>query len=366
MSYRSLVVLVLFAAACDKAKSAAPGGGGAGGGMPPMPAEVAVAIRDTVVDAIQATGQIEAVQSTELRPEVTGRITEILVREGQSVAAGTALFKVDDAELKAQVSQAEAERDVARQSLERTKQLIAQNAASQADLENADANARSKEAAYQLLSTRLARTLVRAPFGGIVGRRLVSQGDYVTPQTPLISLQSVNPQHAAFQVPERYAEQLRLGQLVSFKVAALPGKNFSGEVVFVDPVVELPGRTILVKAQVPNPERRLQAGMFIEARLATDVRPNAIVVPEDALLPLGGAVYVWVVKEGAANRREVSLGVRTAGWAEILGGGLNVGDSVVVGGAERLFPGAKVMAQLVERRRGVQTAESSASKTATP
>ena len=123
MSYRSLAVLVLFAAACNKAKSAAPGGGGAGG-MPPMPAEVAVAIRDTVVDAVQATGQIEAVQSTDLRPEVTGRITEMFVREGQAVAAGMPLFKVDDAELKAQVDQAQAERDVAQQSLERTKGLI--------------------------------------------------------------------------------------------------------------------------------------------------------------------------------------------------------------------------------------------------
>ena len=364
MSYRSLAVLVLSAAACDKAKSAAPGAGG----MPPMPVEVAAAIRGTVVDAIQATGQIEALQSTDLRPEVTGRITEILVREGQPVAAGMALFKVDDAELKAQVDQAQAERDVARQSLERTKQLIAQNAASQSDLENADANARSKQASYELLSTRLARTVVRAPFAGLVGRRLVSQGDYVTPQTPLISLQSVNPQQAVFKVPERYAERLQRGQLVSFQVAALPGKNFSGEVVFVDPVVELPGRTILIKAQVPNPERRLQAGMFIEARLATDIRPNAVVVPEDALLPMGGATYVWVVKEGAADRREVSLGVRTAGWAE-LRGGVAAGDQVVVGGAERLFPGAKVMAQVVERRRGAQTAESTATggaKTPTP
>ena len=181
MPYRSLAVLVLLAAACNKAKSASAGGGGdAGGGMPPMPVEVAVALRDTVVDAIQATGQIEAVQSTDLRPEVQGRITRMLVREGQLVDAGTPLFKVDDAELKAQVAQAQAERDVAQQALERTKQLITQNAASQADLETADANARSKEASYELLSVRLQRTVVRAPFGGIVGRRLVSIGDYVT------------------------------------------------------------------------------------------------------------------------------------------------------------------------------------------
>jgi membrane fusion protein (multidrug efflux system) len=126
--------LVVLVAACNKAKSAS-AGGGAGGGMPPSPVEVAVAIRDTVVDAIQATGQIEAVQSTELRPEVQGRITGILVREGQAVAESTPLFKVDDAELKSQAAQADAERQLARQALERTKQLIAQNASSTSDLE---------------------------------------------------------------------------------------------------------------------------------------------------------------------------------------------------------------------------------------
>src|SRR6267142_1768393 len=359
MSYRALAVLLLLAApaACKKANSAAGGGPGGAGGFA-MPVEVAAAIRDTVVDAIAATGQIEAVQSVDLRPEVDGRIVDILVREGQEVGAGTGLFKVDDAELKAQVARAEADRDVAQRNLERTKQLIAQNASSQADLEKADAGYRAAQASYDLLKTRLDRTVVRAPFSGVVGRRLVSIGTYVNSQTPLISLQSVNPQHASFQVPERYAERLRRGQLVSFQVAALPGKNFSGEVIFVDPVVELPARTILIKARVPNPERQLQAGMFIEARLATDIRPNAVVVPEDAILPLQGSTYVWVVKEGKADRREVTLGVRTAGWAEIRGGGIEAGDQVVVGGAERLFPGAPLMPQVVERHRGVPTAES--------
>jgi len=368
MSYRALAVLLLLAApaACKKANSAAGGGPGGPGGFA-MPVEVAAAIRDTVVDAIAATGQIEAVQSVDLRPEVDGRIVDILVREGQEVGVGTGLFKVDDAELKAQVARAEADRDVAQRNLERTKQLMAQNASSQADLERADAGYRAAQASYDLLKTRLDRTVVRAPFAGVVGRRLVSIGTYVNSQTPLISLQSVNPQHAAFQVPERYADQLRRGQLVSFQVAALPGRNFSGEVVFVDPVVELPGRTILIKARVPNPEHQLQAGMFIEARLATNIRPNAVVLPEDAILPVQGSTFVWVVKDGKADRRQVTLGVRTAGWAEILGGGIEAGDQVVVGGAERLFPNAPVMPQVVERRRGASTAESAGvSTTATP
>ncbi|HMC53955.1 MAG TPA: efflux RND transporter periplasmic adaptor subunit [Gemmatimonadaceae bacterium] len=365
MSHRALAVLLLLAApaACKKANSAA--GGGPGGGGFAMPVEVAAAIRDTVVDAIAATGQIEAIQSIELRPEVSGRITDLLVREGQEVGAGTALFKVDDAELKAQVAQAEAERQLARQALERTKQLIAQNASSTSDLEQAEAKSRGADANYDLLKTRLDRTLVRAPFAGVIGRRLVSIGTYVSPQTPLITLQSVNPQHASFDVPERYADRLRRGQLVSFQVAALPGKNFSGEVVFVDPVVSLPGRTILIKARVPNNEHQLQAGMFIEARLATNIRPNAVVVPEDALLPMQGATFVWVVKEGKATQRQVTVGVRTAGWAEVQSG-VEAGDQVVVGGLERLFPNAPVMARVVERHRGAPTGQESTAATNRP
>src|SRR5947208_9121978 len=308
MSYRALAVLLLLAApaACKKANSAA-AGGGPGGGRSAMPVEVAAAIRDTVVDAIATTGQIEAIQSIELRPEVSGRITDILVREGQEVADGTPLFKVDDAELKAQVAQAEAERQLARQALERTKQLITQNASSTSDLEQAEAKSRGADANYDLLKTRLDRTVVRAPFGGVVGRRLASIGTYVSSLTPLITLQSVNPQYASFDVPERYADRLRRGQLVSFQVAALPGNNFSGEVVFVDPVVALPGRTILIKARVPNTEHRLQAGMFIEARLATAIRPNAVVVPEDALLPMQGTPRVRVVRQGRAKQHQATL-----------------------------------------------------------
>jgi membrane fusion protein (multidrug efflux system) len=355
-----LAVLAPLAAGCNKAKSASPGDG-----PPPMPVEVALAQTDTVVDAIQATGQIEAIQSVELRPEVDGRVVDILVREGQAVGAGTPLFKVDDTELKAQVARAAADRDVAQRNLERTKQLIAENASSQADLERADAGYRSAQAQYDLLKTRLDRTLVRAPFGGVVGRRSVSLGTYVNTQTPLITLQSVNPQYAAFQVPERFAERLRLGQLVSFQVAALPGRTFSGEVVFVNPVVELPSRTILIKARVPNAERQLQAGMFIEARLATDIRPKAVIVPEDAVLPLQGQTFVWVAKAGKADRRAVQLGVRVPGWVEVVSG-IDAGDSVVVGGSMMLFPGATLMPQLVERRRGAQSAESTAAATAGP
>ena len=350
---RSTLVVVMGAAllgACGQAESSGGGGGGPGGaGRPAMPVEVAVAQQDTVIEAIAATGQIEAVQSIELRPEVEGRIVEILVREGEEVPAGRSLFKVDDAELRAQVARAAAEHDLALQALQRTRQLLEQNASSAADLERAEATARSTEAQLDLLKIRLDRTVVRAPFAGVVGQRFVSLGDYVTNNTRLVTLQTVHPQRAVFQVPERYAARLERGQRVSFAVAALPGREFTGEVDFVDPVVQLPARTILVKARVPNERRQLQPGMFIEVRLATEVRPHAVVVPEDAVLPLEGANLLWVVADGKATRRQVELGVRTPGFVEVRSG-VSAGEQVVVGGQERLAEGAPVRATVVERK----------------
>ncbi len=353
MKLNHLAVLMLAAVAgCNRAESEGKGSGtagGPGGGPPAMPVEAAAARSDTVVDAILATGQIEAMQSIDLRPEVEGRLVQILVREGALVARGTPLFKIDDAELKAQVAEVTAERDLARQSLTRTRDLLNQKASSQAELERAEATMRSNEAQLERLKVRLERTLVRAPFAGVVGQRFVSLGDYVNSDTRLVSLQTVTPQRASFQVPERYADQLKLGQRVSFRVAALPGRDFSGKVDFVDPMVKLPGRTIMVKAVVPNPRRELQSGMFIEARLATDVRPKAVVIPEDAVLPLQGASFVWVVNNGKATRRQVELGVRTPGFVEVKNG-VESNEQVVVGGQERLAEGAPVQAKLVERR----------------
>ncbi len=336
-----LVAVSLAVIGCSGGEAEDGGDGGGSGGFA-MPVEVASAFVDTVVETIQATGQIEPVQSIRLRPEVDGRIVEIMFREGTAVAAGSPLFKVDDAELTAQVARATADRDLAQQALERTRALLDQDASSVADLEQAEATYRSTQAQLDLLSIRLERTTVRAPFGGLVGSRLVSLGDYVTTSTPLVSLQTYNPQRATFLVPERFADQLAEGQEVVFRVAALPGRDFRGIVEFIDPVVQLPARVFTVKARVPNPRRELAAGMFIDVRLAVDVRGNAVIVPEAAVVPLEGLNVIWAVgAEGQVERREVTLGVRTPGLVEVRSG-IDPGEQVVVGGQARLAPGMPV------------------------
>jgi membrane fusion protein (multidrug efflux system) len=324
-----------------------------------MPVDVDSARRQPVVDAVRATGRIEAIQAIELRPDEQGRITELLFQEGQFVSRGTPLIRVDDAMLRASAERAKAERDLAKQQLDRVRRLREQNASSAADLERAEAANRSAEAALAMLELQIERSVVRAPFAGVVGQRFVSLGDYVTTATRLLTLHTVDPQRAVIEVPERYAVSLREGQTVEFTVAAQPNRVFRATVDFIDPVVQNENRTITVKGRAANPNRALRPGMFIEARLATSTRPNAIVVPEDAVQPLRAANVVWVVADGKANRRVVQLGVRSQGIVEITSG-VNAGEIVVVGGLERMNEGMAV----APRPRGQSGSDTAA--TATP
>ena len=344
----AIVVIGFLTLRRDKGTAQAAAAGGAGGGgeagagappaMPPMPVDVDTARVRPIVDAVRATGRIEAVQAVELRPDEQGRITGLLFREGQLVARGAPLVRIDDALLRAQLERADADRDLARQQLVRIRSLREQNAATPADLERVEAAARSANAAVSLLQLQIARSIVRAPFAGIVGQRFVSVGDYVTTGTSLLTLQTVDPQRAVIEIPERHAASLRQGQNVEFTVAAEPGRTFVARVDFIDPVVDATSRTIQVKGLAPNRDRLLKPGMFIEARLATATRANAVVIPEDAVQPLRTANIAWVVDKGKASRRVVQLGVRSQGFVEVTSG-VSAGEIVVVGGLERMGEG---------------------------
>jgi membrane fusion protein (multidrug efflux system) len=333
------------AAGAGAGKAAAgKGGPGGAGAMPPMPVDVDTARVRPIVDAVRATGRIEAVQAVELRSDEQGRVTALSFHEGQIVSRGAPLVRIDDAMLRAQAERADAERDLARQQLARVQRLRDQNAATPADLERAQAGARTASATLALLQLQIQRSTVRAPFAGVVGQRFVSVGDYVTTSTPLLTLQTIDPQRAVIEVPERHASALKLGQTVEFNVAAEPGRPFVARVDFIDPVVQNANRTIMVKGLAPNPGRVLKPGMFIEARLATATRANAIVIAEDAVQPLRTANIVWVVDKGKASRRVVQLGARSAGFVEVLSG-VKPGELVVVGGLERMGEGMPLMAK---------------------
>lgn len=343
-----IIVIVLLAAFFSARRLGLIGGGGApaagagfGGEMPPMPLDLDTARMETVTDAIRAVGHIEALQAVDLKADAQGRVQELLFTEGQRVAAGEALIRIDASLLAAQAERAEADSVLAQQQLARVRRLREENAASAADLERAQATAQSAAAALSVLRIQVARSTVRAPFAGVVGQRFVSVGDYVTPATSLLTLQTTDPQRAVIEVPERYAADLRRGQTVEFTIAARPDRSFTAVVEFIDPVVQPDTRTITVKARAANPDGALKSGMFIESSLGLAER-QAVVVPEDAIMTLRTGYVAWAVVEGRATRREVELGARSPGRVEVLSG-IRAGELVVVGGLERLQEGAPVV-----------------------
>ncbi len=335
-------VLILAIGCKGKPDGAVAGAaGGAPPQMPPMPVDVAPVQVGNIVDEVRSTGRIEAVNLVSLRSDQEGRILELLFTEGQAVAAGAPLIRIDDAMLRAQKERAVSDQNLAQQQLDRVRRLRADNASTPADLERADAALRSAKAAVAILDLQVERSTVRAPFAGVVGQRFVSAGDYVTSATPLLSMQTTSPQRAVIEVPERYAGSLQKGQTIEFTVAAYPGRTFRAQVEFIDPAVQADGRAIVVKATAPNSDNALKAGMFIEARLATATRKNAITVREDAIQPMRTANIVWAVADGKASRRIVVLGSRSNGIVEIVSG-VTAGEQVVVGGLERMQEGMAV------------------------
>jgi len=192
-----------------------------------------------------------------------------------------------------------------------------------------------------LSRARLDKTDVRAPFSGILGLRRVSPGDYVTPGQDLVNIEDIDPLKVDFRVPERYLANLSAGQRIRVRVDAFPDRSFEGRVYAVDPQIDPAGRSIAIRARIDNPERVLRPGLFARVRLIVDERPNALVIPEQAIVPRGERRYVFRVKDGKAVLTEVRVGQRRQGSVEVVEG-LSEGDTVVTAGQLKIRDGVSV------------------------
>lgn len=348
---RTVAALVVAAAGLT-----ACGGDGAdeAGGPSSTPVETSVARLDTLAVNVEAVGSLEARARVELRPESSGRITAILVEEGEEVREGEVLLRQDQNKLEAEVqaaraavSRAEAEFQNFRRQVERNDSLLAHGAISQQaydDLQtrfsSAEAGLEEARAALALRRERLEDATVRAPFAGRVGARQVDQGQYVSTGDPLFVIVDDDPLEIRFSVPERYLGQLRNGIPVEVAVQNLPERRFQGRVDFISPYVEPSSRTVALKALIPNPASELRAGQFANVLVELEQR-SAVVVPEAAVIPRQEGSSVFVVEGGRAARRQVETGLRREGLVE-LRSGVSAGDTVIVAGYQRLSEGSPV------------------------
>lgn len=354
------------------APTAAPGKGAstATGGAPSRAAGVEVSQVEvtTLRDDSQAVGTLRSRQNTVLRPEVAGRISHLGFADGARVRKGQLLVKLDDALQAAEIKQAQAQLAIARANFKRNQELVAQQFVAQRVLDESQASMQVAEAQLALAEARLQRMAIVAPFDGTVGIRSVNVGDYVKDGADLVNLEDIGSLYVDFRLPERYLMRLKRGQLVDVQLDAVPGRAFKATVDAIDPLVDANGRSIGVRAALPNTAGSdaqapragrvageagpLRPGMFAKVTTVFAVRERALTVPEEAIVSQGGRQFVIKVVAAdtlsadaraklppgtvqVSQRAEVKLGIRRSGRVELLDG-VTEADTVVVAGQQRL------------------------------
>lgn len=321
----------------DAAKPAAP----AGAAKPGLPVKAEVVTISKVSDDVSAVGSLMAEESVIIRPEIDGRITSLHFQEGQAVAAGAKLVSIDSTEFEAQAAAQRADLKTEEQRLARTKDLYEQKFISKDALDVQVGNVARLKAHVEEAESRTAKTTIRAPFSGILGLRQVSPGAYVKAGNDIVRLENVSSIKVDFRIPENYLSKIRPNQEIAVKLDAYPGEEFKGRVYAVEPVVDERTRTIAMRARIPNKGSKLKPGMFVRVAVTLDSRPNAVIIPEEAIWPQGKSSFVYRVVDGKAALTKVEIGNRSPGSVEILKG-LAANDMVVTDGQIKLKDGAPV------------------------
>lgn len=290
---------------------------------------------------INAVGSLNSNESVRLRPEVAGRVHQIHFQEGQRIQKGQVLISLDDSIPRAEFEQARANFSLAESNYKRSLELQEKGFISKQAKDEVDNALKVQRANMQLAQVKLEKSVIRAPFTGVIGLRDVSVGDYISVGQDLVSLEAVNPLKVDFRIPETYSSAVKAGQPLELTLDALPNQRFQGKITAISPVVDAGGRSLVLRAEVTNDEYRLRPGMFARVRLLTGNKEEAVLVPETAVMPVGEEFFVYVVEDGRARRVRIELGLRQANQVEVIAG-IREGDQVVVAGLQKVRDGAEV------------------------
>jgi len=299
-----------------------------------------------VARGVSAVGNLRSQDSVVLRSEIAGRIREIGFTEGGHVEKGQVLVRLDDAVTKAELQQAQANLNLARSQYQRAQELSAQGFISRQARDEAASQLQVQQASVALARARLDKTVIVAPFDGLIGLRNLSVGDVVNAGDELVPLESIDPLNVDFRIPEQYLGQVEVGATLAVQFDAFPGLTRQGEIKAMSPLVDVGGRSILLRASIPNTDANLRPGMFarVQLRFSDD---RSIMIPETALAPSGRAQYVYRVQNDQVQRLQVQIGQRRDGWVEIVSG-LDADAHIVVSGLQKVQDGTRVQASITD------------------
>jgi len=312
-----------------------------GQGQPPVAVETAEVVATELASTVKAVGTLTAEASATLRAEVPGQILAVHFTEGEPLAKGAKLFSIEATVLEAEVNEARANASRSEAALKRAQELHAKQLISGTDYDTARANYDVDVARLRSSRAKLSKTVIRAPFDGFVGLRRINVGDYATIGQELVDVVQLDPLRVDFSVPETLLPKMTPGLPIEVTADAYPTESFAGRIIAVAPKTDVQGHSLEVRASLPNRDLKLRPGLFVRVDVSLGVKPDAIVIPEQAIWPVGQDKTVYVVVDGTAHRRIVKLGERQPGVVEITEG-LEVGEIIVTAGQMKLFDGAAV------------------------
>jgi membrane fusion protein (multidrug efflux system) len=313
--------------------------------------------RQTVVDVwvvkpkplqnkIFSNGTLISNEEVELRSEISGKVTRIMFSEGKRVRKGEVLVKINDSELQATLKKNKSRELLARDREYRFKQLLEKNLTSQQEYDLQLSELNSVLADVELIEAQIAKTEIIAPFEGVVGLRSVSVGSYISPMTPIASIQSINPMKVDFSVPQKYFGLVKEGKTIFVKLSAT-GKVYNGRIYAVEPKIDQNTRTVQARALVPNDRGELTPGAYVEIDIVLENLDQSILIPSETLIPDFEGEKVFIYKNGKAVPKIVVTGIRTEKEIQITSG-LNAGDSLIVSGIIQLKPNGPVRINKVD------------------
>lgn len=335
MLKKIIILLVLILAGCCI-------GCGQKGGMPPVVVEAATAKAQNWQDQIEAIGTLSANQGIVIKPEIGGRITAIYFRSGDEVKANAPLVQINPDIIKEQLAAAQAKVIFSKANLSRVQTLFKmqvgslKHISSQSDLDTALSNYQADVAAVNQYQAMLNQTLVRSPFEGKLGLRLVNLGDFVTAGEALTNIQDLDPLRVDFSIPETYLSQLSIGDIILISSRTYPNEHFEGKVYALDSSIDPNTRTLGVRASVPNKDGKLLPGGFVEVKLLTGKPRQVVVVPEIALGSEAEGSFVYKINGNMAIKTKVTAGEHKDNQVIILQG-LKPGDQVVAAGQFKIL-----------------------------
>jgi membrane fusion protein, multidrug efflux system len=311
--------------------------------QPARPVVVAAVRAQDIAETAVVTGTAEANAYVEIRPELTGRVTEILFTEGTQVKAGTPLVQLDARAAQARRDQAKAQLANVEQQLARARALREGTAVTAARIDELQTQVDAARAALREADVLVDQHIIKMPFDGVVGLRRISVGAQVTTSTTITTADDSSTVNVVFRVPDVWLGNITVGLPVVLMSAQDTAARLNGQVVAIDSRVDSASRTIGIKAQVKNAEGLVKPGSLVKVEVPLARRTGALVVPEQALFTTGEQQAVFVIDAGKAKRVPVKVGLRQRGVAEITEG-LGLDQQVIAEGADRLRDGAAVAA----------------------